>query len=617
MTLSTTTNRASYSGDGATVAFAAPFLFLQNSHIEAVLRDATGVETTWVENTQYTLTGAGNSAGGTLTVKTSPTDYTPAISETLVIRRVVPETQETDYPAGGVFPASAHEDALDKLTMQVQQHSEELARALSSPVSDTLIGALPLKSALANMVLGFDGNGDPMAAAGITATSAFIATLVDDATAAEARATLGIDGANTYTGNQLIQIDSTGQTAVGAGDQLVIENTGDSGLSILSGAANGGHIYFGDSGGNAQGYFTYDHSDDSLSIYTNASESIRITALGNVGIGVVTPTSKLDVNGDFRADNFRAGNALINGSFLVWQRGTSVTPGAARSYTCDRWKSGRAGVVTGHTVSRQLGPAGFTYCARHQRDSGNTSTAEMSFYSSLEYYDSVSLENEEVTFSFWLKDGANYSGGNVTSRISTGTGTNQSADGIPDGTWTTWAGNDQTNNSSTTWTKFTHTATIPSGTSQVGVMLKWTPSGTAGANDYIEIAGAQLERGGVATEFDHRRYVEERVDCQRYFQELAGLRGIGASATDFQCSYNLGVPMRTTPTAAIVNSSYTITDSYASTPASTGSVLGATTLGNKNGKFQTNGFTGLTVGRAYIMIDAGVDPAIFTLDAEL
>ncbi len=183
MTLSTTTNRASYSGDGTTVAFAAPFLFLQNSHIEAVLRDATGVETTWVENTQYTLTGAGNSAGGTLAAKTSPTNYTPATGETLVIRRVVPETQETDYPAGGVFPASAHEDALDKLTMLVQQHSEELARALSSPVSDTLIGDLPLKSALANKLLGFDANGDPVAAVTDSASVAAAAASAADAAA--------------------------------------------------------------------------------------------------------------------------------------------------------------------------------------------------------------------------------------------------------------------------------------------------------------------------------------------------------------------------------------------------------------------------------------------------
>lgn len=138
MTLSTTANKVSYAGDGTTTSFAIPFLFLENAHIEAILRRADGVETVWVLNTEYTLTGAAAADGGTLTVDTSPTDYTPASGETLVIRRVVPETQETDYPEGGAFPATAHEQALDKLTMLVQQHSEEIARAPVLPVSSSL-----------------------------------------------------------------------------------------------------------------------------------------------------------------------------------------------------------------------------------------------------------------------------------------------------------------------------------------------------------------------------------------------------------------------------------------------------------------------------------------------
>ncbi len=140
MTLSTTANKVSYAGDGATVAFAIPFLFLENGHVEAILRAAAGDETTWAVNTQFSLSGAGAASGGTLTVSTSPDDYTPASGETLVIRRVVPETQDTDYPEGGAFPAAAHEQALDKLTMLVQQHSEEIARAPVLPVSSSLTG---------------------------------------------------------------------------------------------------------------------------------------------------------------------------------------------------------------------------------------------------------------------------------------------------------------------------------------------------------------------------------------------------------------------------------------------------------------------------------------------
>ena len=161
MTLSTTANKVSYAGDGTTVSFAIPFLFLENAHISAVLHDAAGTETTWALNTEFTLTGAGAAAGGTLTVVVSPSDYTPAAGETLVIRRVVPETQETDYPEGGAFPASAHEQALDKLTMLVQQHAEEIARALKVPVTDLGIATtLATVADRANKILSFDNNGD-------------------------------------------------------------------------------------------------------------------------------------------------------------------------------------------------------------------------------------------------------------------------------------------------------------------------------------------------------------------------------------------------------------------------------------------------------------------------
>jgi len=168
MTLATTTSKISYAGDGSTVSFSIPFLFLVDGDITATLRDANGVETTWALNTQYTLAGAGDAAGGTLTVKTSPTDYTPVGGETLVIRRIVAETQGTDYPEGGAFPASAHEDALDRLTMLVQQKSEELARALLFPTSDAAasIDELPNSVDRLGKVLFFNATtGKPEAAA--------------------------------------------------------------------------------------------------------------------------------------------------------------------------------------------------------------------------------------------------------------------------------------------------------------------------------------------------------------------------------------------------------------------------------------------------------------------
>ena len=86
MTLSSTTNKVAYAGNGSTTSFSVTFIYWEDSTVKVILsNDTTGVETTWVDGTQYTLSG-GDGSTGTLTVDTSPTDYTPASGETLTIR---------------------------------------------------------------------------------------------------------------------------------------------------------------------------------------------------------------------------------------------------------------------------------------------------------------------------------------------------------------------------------------------------------------------------------------------------------------------------------------------------------------------------------------------------
>lgn len=198
MTISTTLAEISYDGDGSTVTFPTVFKFLQNSHIRAMHVSAIGTVTTWTEGSEFTLSGSGNDSGGTLTVNISPVDFTPLVGERLVISRVVPETQETDYPESGAFPAASHENALDLLTMMVQQHSAEHDRSVKFPLGDgaDAIGELPSQISRANKFFGFDTNGKPIAAAGTSANlgpvSSFVDTLLDDADADTARQTLGV-----------------------------------------------------------------------------------------------------------------------------------------------------------------------------------------------------------------------------------------------------------------------------------------------------------------------------------------------------------------------------------------------------------------------------------------
>jgi len=59
-------------------------------------------------------------------------------------------------------------------------------------------------------------------------------------------------------------------------DELVIENSANAGISILSGNSNNGRISFGDSGGNQRGQVKYEHSTDDMIFNTSAAEVLRL-----------------------------------------------------------------------------------------------------------------------------------------------------------------------------------------------------------------------------------------------------------------------------------------------------------------------------------------------------
>jgi len=158
MTVSSTTTRNSYSGDGSTTAFSYTFKIFDEDDIAVILRDdTTAVETTQTITTNYTVSGVGNAGGGTITFVTAPPS-----GKTVVLLRATPLSQLTDYTPNDPFPAESHEDALDKLTFITQELSEEIGRAIKLSKTNEIataeftVGA----TARANKVLGFDGNGD-------------------------------------------------------------------------------------------------------------------------------------------------------------------------------------------------------------------------------------------------------------------------------------------------------------------------------------------------------------------------------------------------------------------------------------------------------------------------
>jgi parallel beta-helix repeat protein len=128
-----------YTGDSTTDEFAFPYRFLANAHLRVVRTViATGVETELTLDSGgadgFSVTGAGDPAGGEITVVTPPTSL-----QTLTIDRGnIPATQEQAYIPNTTLPAQTVERALDKLTMLVQNIAAgAIARVLRLVVGDT------------------------------------------------------------------------------------------------------------------------------------------------------------------------------------------------------------------------------------------------------------------------------------------------------------------------------------------------------------------------------------------------------------------------------------------------------------------------------------------------
>ena len=157
MTISTPALPLSYAGNGSTTLFAITWAYILKAHVVATLRQVSGAEVVQVLGVDYTLTNPGQS--GTLTMIVAP-----ATGETLLITSEPPNTQETDIPLGGSFPAKSVEDMGD-VAAQVSQKIENLfSRALRVPKTDVLSGAdleIPNETDRANRFLSFDATGKP------------------------------------------------------------------------------------------------------------------------------------------------------------------------------------------------------------------------------------------------------------------------------------------------------------------------------------------------------------------------------------------------------------------------------------------------------------------------
>ena len=133
MTVSSSTSRVQFNGNGSTTVFAYSFKIFDQDDLTVIVRSATGTETVKTITMHYTVSGVGNPGGGNVTMLTAP-----ASGETLTILREQDLVQELNLVENDPFPSQSLEDALDKLTFIVQQHDEELGRAIKASRTNTI-----------------------------------------------------------------------------------------------------------------------------------------------------------------------------------------------------------------------------------------------------------------------------------------------------------------------------------------------------------------------------------------------------------------------------------------------------------------------------------------------
>ena len=179
------------------------------------------------------------------------------------------------------------------------------------------------------ILLGSDNGGTVTPTDGSVTTDKIAADQITKAKLADSVdifAGTSLNAADLGTGIHIKTADSGGGVNTSA-DNLIIEDSGDSGMTILGGTGNHSRINFGDSGDNDIGQITYDHGANAINIKTNASGSVYIDSDGHVtmarqpafaaegsgtttnpasGAQIVFDTEIYDIGGDFASNTFTA-----------------------------------------------------------------------------------------------------------------------------------------------------------------------------------------------------------------------------------------------------------------------------------------------------------------------
>jgi hypothetical protein len=317
-------------------------------------------------------------------------------------------------------------------------------------------------------------------------------------------------------------------------------------------------------------------------------------------------------------------NIVPNSAMQIWQRGTTSAT-TAFAFTADRWQKN---AYTHYTVSRQTTSDTtnlpfIQYCARVQRTASSAVTDLVGLVQNLETVTSIPMAGRTVTFSFYARKGANYSAASsgLNVNLYSGTGTDQNLYTSYTGTSTIVS---QTATLTTTWQRFTYTGTVPATATELSIYFNYTPVGTAGAADFYEISGVQIEQGSTATAFQTATGTiqGELAACQRYYWRLTPVQNeteygvaIATGTGGAQVMVNNPVPMRVQATSVDYSTLSLLLPGVAFYAAS--GITIASNASSTNVTSVTLSASGLTTSRVYFLTNNGTNVGYLGFSAEL
>jgi len=338
-----------------------------------------------------------------------------------------------------------------------------------------------------------------------------------------------------------------------------------------------------------------------------ANDTLGVLTAGSNGDTLVADSSTS--TGLRYQSNFAAGkNAMINGAFNVWQRGTTFTSPANGAYTADRFKYAKDGTGTA-TVSQQAFTAGTApvsgYESQYFLRCASTAAGTSTFMQMSQPIEDVrTFAGQTITLSFWAKSDTARSSF-IYAEQNFGSGGSATVQYLSMGSAST----------TTSWQRFTFTVALTSiagktvGTSSY--LEFFIRLGAVASGATLDIWGVQVEAGSVATAFQTATGTlqGELAACQRYFYRSAlavggtfsvlNGSGFAYSTTGTVTFWKFPTSMRVAPTAVTVSGAIRLVDGVTAYTTGTWAISAGDCSNEVGWLTYTHGSAALTQFRPY------------------